>query len=574
MPEYQSMLVETTYGPIIGYEDAGFLTTESTVDHTHLITSVPVTKFLGVPYGQAERWKRAQPPTPWKEPLLCHKFGPSFPQWQVSPLDDFFRERLLSLRHSEQSEEKGFTVNIFCPSGVKEGENLPVLVWVYGGGLLHGCSSIPVYDPTEWIRREASNGRKFIVVTGNHRTNLLGFLASSDLAEEDPEGLAGNYGAYDCISYFQWVQKNISKFGGDPDNVTAFGESAGATMLAYLMLCKEKLFRRVILQSGAINTKPYISWQTHQDTYQELLTKASITAESREERLNALRELPIAQLMEYFSTSHYQVGFAPENASSPAAIWSESCPLSRLKAGNWSPHIESVMMGFCKDEGGLFAWMTASHTREGFDRIRNNFLAGADEQKLRQLYDLPNQANIDNPPEGAPLDVTRCSGSLAVADRLFKVPFELLLAALDGAKNWETQKPLSIYVYTLEGTVIEATPPSRFCGVSHMVDIALVFNMCHLWAAGSESARISATVGRAWYDYAKEGRPGGTKWPAYQRDRSPYKLLFRQDGGSALHDVRKRPEGELHRMPFWADQFGLAQFWDPPAPHHSASIDG
>jgi hypothetical protein len=63
-----------------------------------------------------------------------------------------------------------------------------------GGGLLHGCSSIPVYDPTEWIRREASNGRKFIVVTGNHRTNLLGFLASSDLAEEDPEGLAGNYG--------------------------------------------------------------------------------------------------------------------------------------------------------------------------------------------------------------------------------------------------------------------------------------------------------------------------------------------------------------------------------------------
>ena len=63
-----------------------------------------------------------------------------------------------------------------------------------GGGLKHGCSSIPMYDPTEWIRREASQGRRFIVVTGNHRTNLLGFLASSDLAEEDLKGLAGNYG--------------------------------------------------------------------------------------------------------------------------------------------------------------------------------------------------------------------------------------------------------------------------------------------------------------------------------------------------------------------------------------------
>ncbi|KAA1091025.1 hypothetical protein PGT21_021110 [Puccinia graminis f. sp. tritici] len=568
IPASSLMTVETVYGKVIGYEDLGTHETKNadlqsigalSIDDTR----VPVRKFLGIPYAQAERWKRAVPPTPWSEPIVCHKFGPSIPQPQITLFDSFYDPPLLSKPQTNQSEEKGFTVNVFSSPGVKEGDKVPVLAWIFGGGLLHGCSCIPMYDPTEWIRREATKGHKFIVVTGNYRTNLLGFLASSDLAQEDPDGMAGNYGAYDCIAYLQWVQNNIAKFGGDPDNVTAFGESAGALLLSHIMVCKEKLFRRVILQSGAVNTLPTVSWETHEKNYQELLEKACIKAESRSERLKALRAVPIEELVGYLSQSVRVVGLAEETTRSAKAVWNQGCVLTRLKEGHWSPHIESVMMGVCKDEGSLFAYMCQSHTPPGYQFSQIELLNGASYAQLDPLYRLPNQDQIDNPVDGIPLDLAQCSGSQPAGDRLFKVPMELLLCALDDTKNAETQKPLSIFVYTLEGTAVETNSPGRSFGVTHTVDIVLLFNMSHCWAPDSESAKVSATLGKTWYNYAKDGRPG-LNWPEYATQSSPYKLVFQQDGESVLQDVRDRPEIEKERIKFWAEHLDLAEFWEPP----------
>ncbi|OAV95303.1 hypothetical protein PTTG_03648 [Puccinia triticina 1-1 BBBD Race 1] len=553
--------VETAYGPVIGFEDSGHPNGKSAVDQSS--PRFPVKKFLGVPYAQAERWKRAQPPPPWKEPLVCQEFGPSIPQIHVAPFDQFYNPPLLARRGTSNSEEKGLSVNIFCSSDVKEGDKVPVLAWVFGGGLLNGASCVTTYDPTEWIRREAAKGHKFIVISGNYRTNLLGFLASSDLAEEDPEGLAGNYGGYDCISYLKWVQNNIARFGGDPDNVTAFGESAGALLLSHLMICKEKLFRRVILQSGAVHTLPTVSWETHENNYQQLLKKASIKADSGSERLKALRNLPIEDLVTYLSGSIREVGFALENTSSPNAVWNHPCVLSRLKEGHWSPHIESVMMGVCKDEGALLAHMAQSHTPPGYAFVQMEMLNGVTADKLAPLYHSPVQAEIDSPPEGSPLDLTQCSGSQPIGDRLFKVPMELMLCTLDETKNFETQNPLSIYVYTLEGTAKETNVPGRFFGTPHTIDLVLLFNMSNCWAADSESAKVSATLGKTWYNFAKDGCPG-LNWPQYQSQHSPYKLIFQQDGECGIQDVRERPEIEKERIKFWAEALDLADFWEPP----------
>jgi len=341
--------------------------------------------------------------------------------------------------------------------------------------------------------------------------------------------------------------------------VTAFGESAGAFLLTYLMLCQQKLFRRVIIQSGAAQTSGFMSLEKHEKVYERLLQRASIRADSGAERLKALRELPTEELVRHLSVSVHEVGMAVENASSSQAIWSHPCVLSRLKAGHWSPHIESVMVGVCKDEGALLSYWAQSHTSAGYQYLQQEFLAGVTHETLGPLYDLPHQAEIDNPPVGFPLDFTRCSGSLAVADKLFNVPVELLLAALDGAMNAQTHKPLSIYFYKLDGSAVESMPPGRFLGAPQTIDIVLLFNMSHCWAADSESAKVSATIGKMWYDYARAGQPGAN-WPEYQRQHSPYRLVIHQDGGVSLQDLRERDQLERDRMLFWADFLQLSQF--------------
>ncbi|POV94394.1 hypothetical protein PSTT_16887 [Puccinia striiformis] len=510
MSEHPSIMVETAYGPVVGFEDSGLPKTESTVNQSQL-PKAAIKKFLGVPYARAERWKRAQALKPWNEPLVCQEFGPSLPQIPQTPFDDFYSPPLLARREPRDCEEKGFTGSL--------------------------------------------KGNKFIVVSGNYRTNFLGFLASSDLVEEDPEAWRATTVnivkpdrlscAYDCITYLRWVQNNIAKFGGDPDNVTAFGESAGAFILSHLMVCQEKLFRRVILQSGAVNTLSCHSWETHEKNYQGILEKASITAETASERLKALRELPIEQLVTYSSYSVRDVGFALENASSPNAIWSHPCVLSRLREGHWSPHIESVIMGV---------------------------------------------SEIDNPGEGSILDLTQCSGSQPIGDILFKAPTELMLSALDGAKNFESQKPLSIYVYNLEGTAVETNAPGRFFGVAHTVDLILLFNMSHCWLPilrvqkflplserpgtilrkmvvrvslqfawlsthildARVNARLTALFGANRFELATIPKPALT-------------LQTSLSTGRRMHDSRRQREVgiEKERIKFWATQMDLADFLEP-----------
>lgn len=125
------------------------------------------------------------------------------------------------LRSWVKSSEDSFTLNVFGTA--EPGELLPVLFWIYGGSLNNGSADKFLYDPTEWLRRTATEGKKFIVVTGNYRTNVFGFASSEDLKAADPKGLSGNYGLYDCVSQLEWIQANIANFGGDSSNVTIFG---------------------------------------------------------------------------------------------------------------------------------------------------------------------------------------------------------------------------------------------------------------------------------------------------------------------------------------------------------------
>lgn len=207
----------------------------SGVDHGDIVT------FKGIPYAappvRSLRWRAPQPVMPWGSVRAADRFGPRC--WQQD------REGGNPVETGQRMSEDCLTLNIFRPK-VAAGP-LAVMVWIHGGALTHGAGSYPYLDGAAFAR----NG--VILVTINYRLGRLGFFAHPLLTEENADGgRLGNYGLMDQIQALTWVRDNIAAFGGDPDNVTIFGMSAGGLSVDTLMLSPEALglFHKAIVQSG------------------------------------------------------------------------------------------------------------------------------------------------------------------------------------------------------------------------------------------------------------------------------------------------------------------------------------
>ena len=204
--------------------------------------------FKGVPYAEppvgALRWKRPQPKTPWTGVRPAVEFSAKAHQADLTR-EGFYAKEFYTDEKIERSEDCLY-LNIWAPADAQPGDKLPVFFWVHGGAFLHGCGAEKEFDGEQFAR----NG--VILVTINYRVGALGFFAHPDLAAENPEGLSGNYGIYDQIAALTWCRQNIASFGGDPDNITAAGQSAGCMSVQILISSPltEGMIRRAILQSG------------------------------------------------------------------------------------------------------------------------------------------------------------------------------------------------------------------------------------------------------------------------------------------------------------------------------------
>jgi para-nitrobenzyl esterase len=203
-----------------------------------------VAVFRGVPYARAPiaelRWAPPEREAPWAGVLDAGDFGPMAPQRPGVLM------RMLGMDGTASGEDC-LTLNAWVPSGGGvAGRRRPVLVWLHGGGFTAGAGSLPVYDGQHLARRGDA-----VVVTVNYRLGALGFLAWGDRSGADPG--AANLGLLDQIAALAWVREHADRFGGDPDNVTVFGESAGAMSIGALLgaPAARGLFQRAILQSGA-----------------------------------------------------------------------------------------------------------------------------------------------------------------------------------------------------------------------------------------------------------------------------------------------------------------------------------
>src|SRR5260370_9113755 len=194
-----------------------------------------VRSYKGIPYAAVPtgdlRWKPPQAPKPWKGMLMAKSYLSMCPQ--------------MPLITGPQSEDC-LGLNVWTPAA-SAAAKLPVMVWIHGGGFQIGASSQTVYDG------EPMAAQGVVVVSINYRMGVFGFLAHPALSRESPQGVSGNYALLDMVAALQWVKRNIGAFGGDPDNVTIFGESAGGTAgcLVMVMLQAKGRFSKVISESAA-----------------------------------------------------------------------------------------------------------------------------------------------------------------------------------------------------------------------------------------------------------------------------------------------------------------------------------
>ncbi len=271
------------------------LTPASAVDIRTAIDSGPVegsvtgeksdvVAFKGIPYAAPpvgdKRWLAPQPVEPWQEVRPCKEFAPTCPQPNVLELK-------YGIKIPNQSEDCLY-LNVFTPD-LHPDQPLPVMVWLFGGGFVVGDSSL--YNG-EYLARQG-----VVVVTLNFRLGVFGFITHPAVSRADPRGVSGNYGLLDVIAALQWVQRNISHFGGSPDNVTLFGQSSGASSICLLMTSPltQGLFHKAIPQSNASYRRVYPEIATVEELGVKLSQELSIAADENE--LQTLRAKSTEELL-------------------------------------------------------------------------------------------------------------------------------------------------------------------------------------------------------------------------------------------------------------------------------------
>jgi para-nitrobenzyl esterase len=204
-----------------------------------------VVAFKGIPFAAPPvgelRWRAPNPPVAWEGVRAADSYGEFCAQRRADVL--WFELTTMS--------EDCLTLNIWTPD-IEKSARLPVMVWIHGGGFVQGSGNVPRLNSTEMAEQGV------VLVTVNYRLGVFGFLSHPALSEAQSGELLGNYGLLDLIAALQWVQRNIESFGGDPDNVTIFGESAGGALVNYLMVIprSEGLFNKAISQSASVGLAP------------------------------------------------------------------------------------------------------------------------------------------------------------------------------------------------------------------------------------------------------------------------------------------------------------------------------
>ncbi|KAF5328571.1 hypothetical protein D9758_017735 [Tetrapyrgos nigripes] len=371
-------------------------------------TALGVDQFFGIPFAEPptgnNRFRLPVPHPAYNTSFEAVSMGPACPQQAITiPLPDGIPADIVDFLIKTAfgvifpDDEDCLTINVVRPAGISPDAKLPVVAWIFGGGFELG--SPQMYNGATIVSRSIELDEPVIYVSMNYRVTAFGFLASQEVKDAG----VGNLGLQDQREALRWIQKYIGAFGGDPEKVTIWGESAGAISVALHMLTNggdtEGLFRAGFMQSGS--PIPVGDITNGQKYYDDLVDQTDCSGS--DDTLQCLREVPYEKLKDAVDNTPNIFSYQSLNlAWLPRAdgVFLTDAPQKLVEQGKVAKI--PIVSGDCDDEGTLFSFSTLNVTTE--DQIRNyiktEFLSTISDEDLDTLL----QAYPEDPAQGSPFD--------------------------------------------------------------------------------------------------------------------------------------------------------------------------
>jgi para-nitrobenzyl esterase len=460
--------------------------------------------FKGIPFAQPPvgelRWRDPEAVKPWTGVRQAAEFGP--------PCAQNSNGRML-----ESSREDCLYLNVWTPEWPSQSRK-PVMVWLHGGGNYGGTASSRNFDGESLARRGV------VLVTANYRLGVFGFFSHPELTKESPRHASGDYGLLDQIAALRWVHDHIARFGGDPGNVTIFGQSAGAVDVNVLMTSPlaKGLFQRAIAESGTVTRNPddgtlrmtalgpVMQVKNGPVTYSDAagLREAEQAGAKIGASLAELRRLPAAELL--------QAAAAPRSSIGPAN--------GVVVDGYVLPKPPAEVFATGKEQ--RVPLLVGNNARERTPKTTPEEVKAAMEAMYGPLAGKALALYITPDPLYGPTDAQW------VVDTMYRCPVVEEL-------NWHAGAGNAAFEYQFD----RAAPGREALGAVHGAEVAYVFGSLGP-AYTAADHEISNAIEQYWTNFAKTGNPNSTglpQWPRYETAARGY-MEFTESGPQAREALR------------------------------------
>jgi para-nitrobenzyl esterase len=457
--------------------------------------------FKGIPFAApplgALRWKSPQPIQPWKGVRPCKEFAASPIQNTPQPFYCWSEE---FIAQPTPLSEDCLYLNVWTSAKPKAKQ--PVFVWIYGGGLSSGSANCAIYDGEEMAKKGV------VFVSINYRVGVLGFMAHPELTKESGYGASGNYGFLDQIAALRWIQQNIAALGGDPQNVTIAGQSAGSFSVNALVASPlaRGLFHKAIAQSGGLLGSAMLSQSLPSAEKQGVAFMKVAKCQS----IEALRQQPAEVLQQLSNKSEVgRFGVTAEDYLLPTQL--------REHFGQGKHNQVPILTGWVTGDGRFLG-----DTKMNVEAYQKN---------AREMYGSRAEKFLSLFPAKTPEEV-KSQHQLQTLLGFAGLPAHLL-ARYAGGKA---------YVYEF-GHVPPDKPNFPNYGAFHTSEVPFALHTLHTWQRPwqQRDRAMEALMSSYWVNFAKTGDPNGAglpQWPHY--DPATGHIMVLDSGASSKAGLFKQ----------------------------------